>query len=383
MSKKRKPKIIVFLGAGASRNIGYHTFASFTSLLFNNEIREKEKLGRLHDKSNIILLLKEIENSLKILAKPATHDNFLWSLNDYKQLWHNVRIDNVLRSRFLKNAMLWGEYSHFSRLTEDAINEITDTTITHYAANKVETIGRDTGQYGNLRNIYNLYEKLALENDELGPFLPVFSTNYDMFLEDLQTEFGASGGLELVNGIENYITESSPWDQDEYEKTPCGLHYYRLHGCSCLYYHGPHDTNVYFHRNGLPENPQANLYAIYPGRERLLGLNPHSLGFRKLYEYAAECDCIVFIGFSFRDDDVKLVVLSANSTRKEKLKVVVIDPNLRQEDIRRNLIETGKRTQFPVCIPDLKDIHCIDCYYGEGDFYNRIIKGLFDTGVMK
>lgn len=66
------PKIVLFLGAGASYFAGYHTFATFPSLLFTPDVRSKEGLPAIERRVEEIL--KEIEASLKSRREPTTHD---------------------------------------------------------------------------------------------------------------------------------------------------------------------------------------------------------------------------------------------------------------------------------------------------------------------
>lgn len=76
------------------------------------------------------------------------------------------------------------------------------------------------------------------------------------------------------------------------------------------------------------------------------------------------------------------MILSANSRRNKDIKFIIIDPNLKQHDIHQNLIETGSRTQFPISIPDTKNIHCIECNFGEGDFKDKILTNFLKIGVV-
>ena len=69
------------------------------------------------------------------------------------------------------------------------------------------------------------------------------------------------------------------------------------------------------------------------------------------------CEFIVFVGFSFRDDDVMHLLLSANASRKgNRLRLVIINPIMNPERVKAELEEASTRSQFPVLIPCLSDI---------------------------
>jgi hypothetical protein len=382
LSNGALPKIVVFLGAGASSVAGYHTFAAFPDLIFSDEIRSQERLGQLH--STTRELLKEIEQSLSIIGKATTHDNFLWALNDYTNLWHVIRVDDVLRSRFLKSTIQWSEFAYFSQTVEDAIYDLTATTVRHYSANKVQLSHQTNDMnYDHMRGLFEFYTLLAIKNNKQTPYLPIFTTNYDLLFEDLFSEFGdpSKSTLKLVNGVPNCTGDGATWSEEEYEGQPEGIHLYRLHGCVSWFWH-PSDKNaVQYCRSDIPQYPLANLCAIYPGSKVSLGLNPHVFGFRKLNELLLSCTVVVFIGFSFRDNDVIHILLSANAQREQPIKLIVVDPTLTKERVIERLSTSSMETQYPVRLPDACDIHCIHIRYGVADF-SQIISNVIDQSLQ-
>lgn len=377
------PKIILFIGSGSSAFAGYRTFETFPALIFNEQIRIEDKLPPLHPTT--FGFLKEIEQTLLLSHKSTTHDNFLWALNDYKKLWYTLRVDGVLKSRFLSSTERWGEFSQFSVITEDAIRDITHTTIHHYSAKKLERIKNDIEKYELFRNIFKFYEKLSLINNSDFPILHIFTTNYDMLLEDLFLEFNnKEPDISLINGIPNCCQEGSYWSESKYpasNNNKKGFFLYRLHGCVSWFYHGQGDERVYFHRRDCTQQEINNLCAMYPGLERYRGLNPHAFGFRQFYKYLLYCNVIIFIGFSFRDDDVKHILLSANSRRDKPIKIIVIDPALQDTDIHANFLESAKNTQFPVETPSINEIKSINAHFAPYDFCDRLFKILNEMEV--
>ncbi|RPI89461.1 MAG: hypothetical protein EHM40_20705 [Chloroflexi bacterium] len=372
------PKIVLFLGAGASSVAGYHTFAGFPDLIFSDEIRNQERLGQLH--STTQTLLKDIEQSLHIVNKATTHDNFLWALNDYTRLWHVLRVDDVLRSRFLRSTIQWSEFAYFAQTVEDAIHDLTVTTVRHYSANKVKASRQPIDpNYDPMCELFEFYRLLAVRNNSQAPYLPVFTTNYDLLLEDLTAEFGhrSKPALKLVNGFAGCTQDEAIWNEQQYEAQPEGIHLYRLHGCVSWYWDSSEQTMLQYCRNEIPEHPLANLCAIYPGCDGSLGSNPHAYGFRKLNEMLLNCTVALFIGFSFRDNDVMHILLSANAQRKQPLQLIVVDPALTNKTVIERLHSSGLKTQHPVRRPEARNIHCINIQYGIDNF-SEVISNVID-----
>jgi len=374
------PKIVVFLGSGASAFAGYHTFATFPDLIYDQTVRSQDGLPPLH--STTISLLEEIKDTLRKAAKPTTHDNYLWALTDYKRLWLTLRVDGVLQTRFLTSTNLWGQFAYFAQTTEDATNDITLTTLKHYSTNRVlEAQQREEFSFDAMRRVHMLYTILASINNSEIPFLPVFTTNYDMLIEDLFSTFGNTDphALPLITGIPSNSTEGSTWSSTQYFQTglrPHGLYLYRIHGCVCWFYHSFGDENVYFHRRDCMQQNPNMLCAMYPGQESLPGVNPHGFGYRQFHEMLLSCECVVFIGFSFRDDDIMHLVLSANSQRETPLNVIVLDPSIRETDVIANLEASSKRTPYPAKTLDVNKIKSIDARFGHSDFDTRLLEVL-------
>jgi hypothetical protein len=90
---------------------------------------------------------------------------------------------------------------------------------------------------------------------------------------------------------------------------------------------------------------------MYPGLERERGSGPHGHGFRAFYHLLRLCDLIVFIGFSFRDDDVMHIVLNALAERRERLKVLIVDNSLTAPNVASCLEEAERRSSFPARTP--------------------------------
>jgi len=358
--QKNKPRIILFLGAGASSFAGYYTFVSFPELLFNSELRHREKMPSLPP--NTERILNAIKGSLERNNKATTHDNFLWRLDSYTNLLNLNQSDDVLQDFLRENTKLHDLFL----CTEQAINQISGTTVHHYSVNRVQQARlNDPIKYEKMKSVFELYSRLANFNEEKH-ILPIYTTNYDLLLEDLSSEFSSKIYKSdfLTNGISNNTLEESIWSHCNYNASE-GLKLFRLHGCVCWFYHNVGDNNVYFHRRDAIYQEMWKMCAMYPGKETQRGMNPHGFAFNNLYRSLQSCDLAVFIGFSFRDDDVMHVLLKALSERIGKPKLLIIDPLYNNLDIINRLHDSSSRTVFPSKTPNTNQIKYIQSHFGE------------------
>jgi len=366
-------KVILFLGAGASHFAGYHTFVGFPELLFNPELRAAEGMRQLSPNPERILMA--IRNSLERNSQATTHDNFLWRLDGYTHFLRLNQSDEVLQEFLRDNARLYDLHI----CTEQAIHQICATTIHHYSANRVQRAKTSVGNtFANMGKVLTLYRDISALN---GPraTLPIFTTNYDMLIEDLVGEFESQAGLPgvLVNGMVGLTQELETWRRKEYidcTGTEPIFYLYRLHGCVCWFYHAQGDSGIYFHRRDATQQETDKLCAMYPGRETQIGMDPHGYSFRAFYEHLLVCNLVVFIGFSFRDDDVMHVLLKALAERRGDLIILVIYPLYTKLDVTRRLEKAAQRTGFPSRVPSKEEIDSLTMSFGsDADFSERIL----------
>lgn len=347
--RKRDPRIVLYLGAGASHFAGYRTFADFPVLIFDPNVRQAEGLSPLPP--NAERLLSAIKDSLERTDGWTTHDRFLWRLNEYQHLLDLNQADPALQP-FLRDATKL--YDLFLCTTE-AINVMANTTVRHYSGNRVDDAHKNNGaMYESMRGAYELYVEMAKLNGPQ-PYLPIFTTNYDMLIEDLCGHFRDDAGSPiLVNGLPDMKEEGGIWTCSPYDEIPQArpvLHLFRLHGCACWFYHSTGDGNIYFHRVDAGQQSVRKLCAMYPGLERERGAGPHGHSFRAFHDLLQVCELIIFIGFSFRDDDVMHVLLKALADRRGALRVLIVDNMYTKHNVQGRLREAERRSTFPTYVP--------------------------------
>ena len=184
MLSRSTHRVVLYLGAGASQFAGYRTFADFPVLLFNQAVRDAEQLPPLPDAAE--RLLHDIKVALESRDGWTTHDRFLWRLNEYQQIL-NLNLSDPAIQPFLRDASR--QLYDLSCCTTAAVNVMAQTTVRHYSGNRVRLAhDGESHIYENMKRVYNLYMAMAGLNPT--GCLSVFTTNYDMLMENLCDEFG-------------------------------------------------------------------------------------------------------------------------------------------------------------------------------------------------
>lgn len=370
--KQTEARVLLYLGAGASCFADYHTFVTFPELLFNANLRAENNMPPLAQ--NAERILSAIRESLRRNNKATTHDNFLWRLDGYTQFLRLNQCDDALQGFLRNNTRLYDLHI----CTEQAVNQISATTIKHYSLNQVlRAKAKQNKIYDDMKRVYNLYTQIAFLNGD-PPWLPIFTTNYDMLLEDIVSEFSANSytGIPLINGIDGLTTEEAAWDPSLYNchrKNPEGFYLWRLHGCVCWFYDEAR-SEICFRRRNTGDLEKVRLCTMYPGNEtEYVGNDPYGFAFRSLFSHLQKCELIVFIGFSFRDDDVMHVLLKALDERRGRLKILIVDPLYTHYDVYGNLKSAASRTPMPYRLPIDKNMHSIQMSFGERDDLDKMI----------
>lgn len=112
---------------------------------------------------------------------------------------------------------------------------------------------------------------------------------------------------------------------------------------------------------------------LIPGPEVDYKRDPHAFGFGAFQELLLSCRAVVFIGFSFHDDDVVHMLLSTNARRTRPLRLIVVDPRLRPNDVRARLIAAATRTSLSGALPDEDSIVTLDERFGASRSFDLII----------
>jgi hypothetical protein len=367
----------VFLGAGASACAGYRPFLALPRLFFTTARQASE----LQAPANENFLLKSIKEQMLSTARRETLDNYLWALDHYCH-WARTAVSRAdLKKRFA------GDTTFVARAVDlrDTVNHlrrrIAALSIRHYASSPLN------GTRDVLNRLISFYSQIAGRSDGL----QLFTTNYDLLPEFLFSkqehfsEWREQAGINSVelafeNGFPAFeqagglptMTETSPaalcWDGDAgYSRTPHqGLvQIHRLHGCVGWYrYEADGRTEVRFllpaaaslQDIGMSDFDKR-LCVMYPGREEAIGIDPHGPGFRRFAETCREKGRVLFIGFSFSDDDVVVAAFSAlERLPDEQRRLFIVDATLTEDDVANRIRDVASRSSVPLWLPRSEDI---------------------------
>jgi hypothetical protein len=134
---------------------------------------------------------------------------------------------------------------------------------------------------------------------------------------------------------------------------------FRLHGCVGWYYDEDAETSViYFdpHKVDDIKNPYDRLCVMYPGKDQLVGCDPHAYSFERLYDACLTSQAILFVGFSFRDADVASAIFGAIRQRRKHdpksppTRLIVVDPDIDADYLRQRLDSQKNEIAIPLAL---------------------------------
>lgn len=172
-----------------------------------------------------------------------------------------------------------------------------------------------------------------------GHSFEIFSTNYDLVLEDIFREYN----LDFTNG-ESRIAGKNIVDLSERNKDlepqRENIKIVKLHG-SANWFTIKNKEGIYYHDSSVPVKSirygkKDEEVIIYPVTEKIWMKPPFSK-FSKLYmrfqKSLINSEIWLFVGFSFRDREIVEMMVNASEIRHEKgdpLKLYIIDPDARK-----------------------------------------------------
>lgn len=304
-------RIVVLLGAGASKNAGLPLAAELTTHLQEELIVRGDR--RLTEALGLILGGLAFRSGVKGLSTTTTHDieavlrvaQQLSNRNDqplaaFVGSWHPA----------LEQLAPNGDGVVFESLIGAAYEVLRD---------RLQTPDKPT-KFKYLADVWDITR--ALDSDEPPP---VFTLNYDLLLEQALEHKGKPFTTGFADGL---------WSNAEFD-APARLKLYKLHGSlgwvrdpltSLLY-----DREKALHREDVSfESPDTLDELIFGTDNKLKALNPHLWMFNAFDAAVSESEFIVTIGYGFGDEHVNQIV-SQGLARDESKKLLVVGPGLSLE----------------------------------------------------
>jgi hypothetical protein len=327
------PKMVLFLGAGASRAIGFPTTSEFMENLAQELNNRDTFLGEMLAYYRELPNVKDIEHVLEILDALITCDS-----NPYA---HSL-FDSVQPIiRMTKHEVSWGEYLKLCKKLKDYI--ITELYRQYeFDPSKVEL----------LHKTYDKLLNMLAGGNELHQ-LDIFTTNYDRSIE----EYSMTARPEQIELMDVELIDGFPyderrkggfWNPEEYQTKSdpdtLQLRLFKLHGSLDWRetYSGEFES-VKAEERCLGTRRYRRNVLIYPTQKGLEVEEPFETLHRFFKEISSNCRFLTVVGFSFRDQRINAILLS-NLRENNKQKLVVVSPNAKK-DITTNLLAEVKNVK--------------------------------------
>lgn len=281
-------EICLFLGAGASKAFGYPTTVEFLSELqdvlpnyefFKQVVEFLEK--DQNEQADIEKVIWELENLVEYLEEGSDKKRFkkkyFLDSGRFAMINHDNSINSGLKAEYARLLSVIGN-----------INEGIKKQVYHIYWR--EPAGEDT-------NYKEVYSKLfdTLQADKIN----IFTTNYDTSLDNLFLDKVSKFRDEFADGFDNDIDGS--WFTNNYDKSK-KYKIYKLHGSVNWKKSKTKKTGIY----RLPESNFTTIEdnpLLYPGSKSTKEY-PFNELYGWLFNKLTKTNTFIFIGFSFRDDDL-------------------------------------------------------------------------------
>ncbi|MCJ7634631.1 SIR2 family protein [Candidatus Bathyarchaeota archaeon] len=359
------PITTLFLGAGASRAIGFPTTSEFM-------VKVAETLPKTGSDNLVDILkyyeglpeVKDIEHVLEILDTLITFDSNPYAHSLFEKINPSMRGAG--------REYDWKAYMGSCKRLKDII---IDELYRQYEF--------DPSRVGMLDNIFGELVDMLARKNEFNQ-LDIFTTNYDRSIEEYSMT-ARSKQIELIDGFPyDEKRKGRFWKPEEYQKKPDPdtpqLRLFKLHGSLDWRetYSGEFES-VKAEERCLGTRRYRRNVLIYPTQKGLEVEEPFATLHRHLKEINLNSRLLTVVGFSFRDQRINEILLSSLH-ENNKLKLVVVSPNAKR-DITDNLLtkvqsEREKATFDKRVIP-------VQVKLGDKDTVRRIFESASNVAISK
>jgi NAD-dependent SIR2 family protein deacetylase len=329
--KAKAAKIMLFLGAGASKPFGYPTTRDFIEIsnkelagkhpLYNEILsffRSQRKL-ELIDIEIILWELDKLEKGINFIEEPETFKK--WFFVDSGRALYNTGSTHDPLVQVLGNTK-----SKIKQLRGD-INKLVYDTYWKEPDTNFKTF------YERLFDGIDHYRSVINSNDKN---IDIFTTNYDLMIE----KYFEKKGPIFSDGFAPVDRRSYSWDLSHYDNK--GIRLYKLHG-SIDWKRFKADGQI--HR--VPEHdytkPEDHVI-LYPGFKGEPEIEPFKTLHAAFSDSLLTADQCIFIGFSFRDEYINRLVSEAVK-ENSRLKIYIWNPE-KPDFEKLNINMPGDRTHY-------------------------------------
>lgn len=316
--------VTLFLGAGASRAIGYPTTKEFVTNLSSKLVNEDRPLEDILASLMESPTIKDIEHVLEFLDSLAAFDS-----NQYIHAAFAQRRPRM----FTKITEHW--WTDYVNLCKNLRQRIMGELHTQYEFDPVRRV--------DVQEVYSALFDALFRTGSQGD-LDIFTTNYDTVVEEyLAGVISAGRRFKLVDGFpysplrKGRFWKASEFQEEYSEREGVLLRLFKLHGSlnwretsdglfECLSAEDKCQGGKRYKRNVL----------IYPTQKGLESEEPFLTMHAHFRDASASSKIFLVIGFSFRDEIINRIFLE-HLSKSQKHYLLAVSPNA-SDDIQKNLL---------------------------------------------
>ena len=326
-------EVILFTGAGASCPLGFEALEGLLKLVID-EIRRDDRWRRISfalelfeaDSLEPVLNLEEFLERLDALV---TLRNFE---KEHETTWLSAQSGSE-EKKSRQGAFFTSQFKSDLEAALELRKAILTTIKDHFAESS-----------DLMEKVVDLYRPLfeLLRKESGATAIPVFTTNYDLALEEFIDRGAESYGYDMIDGFRQVHAMNPTWDPDVYHRfdlsapgtKPATLVLFKLHGSVFWQKSGGH---IVFNRQPTPEEIEYVL--LYPMQTKTIVEDP----FLTCYNYFEEClrnaKLMIAIGYSFGDDYLNQVIARCQLANPE-LEIMVFNPGFKDNPEQRKKFDS-------------------------------------------
>jgi len=322
-------KVVLLVGAGASRPLEIPTMAEFWPILLANSHSKEEQLALEllleTAKDEIVSLPPDLEKIFELIDRYETYFKILWEDHNFGFPSHALQfilpyqpllpwLRENPRDQFLRKC---GHASRGVSWIKTRLSQIMEKFYTKQF-DQSEVLGLYQPLFSFLSN------SLGMNN------IVIFTTNYDNVIE----QYCRYSGLKLIDGFQ----KSGPnliWNPTEYCKQPDlnqrSVTFFKLHGSLTW----KKISNEIFEFGMSADSMPGGKALIYPTETKEYPFEePFKSAYRFLDSSLKKAEFVIVIGYSFRDRGITTIIDEAQS-RNPNLKFIVVSGEKLGDDTRK------------------------------------------------
>jgi hypothetical protein len=326
-ARRRHNTVILLAGAGSSCLLGLPTL---------DDILKRAALGE-DDVAARIRHTRESIQAESSRLRTAVFEDLIVRIKYYLEAAKMLRTDHTFRAE-AGHLSYDVDNGHLERKFKNALTRCYRILIDEYGPRTIDPHSREFAVTA------DLLRALAQIN---GGQIHVYTTNYDCSFHVLAAHRTELAFLTHIDSNNGKFTDSWHCSKPSANPEACKVYVHRLHGCIAWFNFADHGSNlggivkeVYGAGSDLEitDDDFLDQMCIKLIASQLIGTNPaFASAFDELCGHLRTAKLLLVWGYSFRDLEVVRAISQAFSERRSLLRVLYLDPLLREVTARENI----------------------------------------------